>query len=47
MTDSEKAARMDGQLAAIRGKPPTKNPHPLGTTQSRAWARGYREITDA
>lgn len=42
----ELQARLDGQMAALNGKPVTTNPHPLGTVTSRAWARGHRQIVE-
>ena len=41
---NEQQARLDGQLACLRGQPITDNPHPMGCSQSRAFARGWREI---
>jgi hypothetical protein len=40
----EAQARLDGQMAALRKEPVTDNPHPLNTSVSRAWAKGWREI---
>lgn len=39
-------ARLDGQVAAITGRPFTDNPHPLSTSVSRAWSKGWREIDE-
>jgi len=47
MTPNAQQARLDGQFAALKGHPVTDNPHPMNTSFSRAWARGYREISDA
>lgn len=47
MTPNAQQARLDGQIAALRGNPVTDNPHPMNTSFSRAWARGHREIKDA
>lgn len=46
MNQHEAQARLEGQMAAVGRKPINTNPYPLGTTHSRAWARGYREIED-
>lgn len=46
MSPQEQQARLDGQLAAMRGAEPTDNPHPLGSSVSRAWSRGWREILE-
>lgn len=44
MNDREKQAVLDGQMAALRNASPSDNPHPLNTSHSRAWARGYRSV---
>lgn len=46
MTPVTAQARLDGQISALRGHPATSNPHPLGTSESRAWSKGYREISN-
>lgn len=47
-SDSPQAqqARLDGQLAALRGEAVSGNPHPMNTVHSRAWSRGHREIEE-
>lgn len=37
-------ARLDGQFAALKGRPAGDNPHPLGTELSSAWGKGWREM---
>lgn len=44
MTPLELQARLDGQIAHLRGAAASDNPHDLGSGVSRAWARGWREI---
>ena len=39
-------ARLNGQQAAIAGRPFTDNPHQLGSTTSRAWSKGFNEIAE-
>lgn len=46
MSPQEQQARLDGQFAAIRGYPFTDNPHPLNTSCSRAWSRGWNEVAE-
>jgi len=40
-------ARLDGQVAFLRGHPFHANPHPLNTVNSQYWARGWRIGEDA
>lgn len=44
MSMNEAQARLDGQMARLQRRPFSDNPHPIGTTLSRAWSKGYREI---
>lgn len=46
MPSDTRQARLDGQLSALKRRPMTDNPYELGTSHSRAWARGYREISE-
>lgn len=46
MSPQEQQARLDGQFAAMRRQPATDNPHPLSTSVSRAWSKGFREIDE-
>lgn len=46
MSPQEQQARLDGQCAALGEKPFSANPHPLSTTCSRAWSRGWREVSE-
>lgn len=46
MTPNAQQARLDGQMAALRGNPVTDNPHPMNTSFSRAWGLGWREIKE-
>jgi ribosome modulation factor len=45
MTNSEQQSRLDGQLAAVRGKSLSACPYPLNGPLGRAWRHGWTEIT--
>jgi hypothetical protein len=38
----KRQARLDGQFAALQGKPAGENPFPMNTALSQEWGRGYR-----
>lgn len=46
MTPNAQQARLDGQMAALRGEPVADNPHSMNTSYSRARSRGHREILE-
>jgi hypothetical protein len=41
MSRAAREAYDAGKLARHNGKPASANPHPLGTTLSRAWSKGW------
>lgn len=47
MTHEEQWARLDGQIAALRGVGARTNPHVLGSEVHRAWSGGWREVSRA
>jgi len=42
MSANEQAAFLAGRVARRAGRPFSANPHPLGTSLSRAWSKGYK-----
>lgn len=46
MPSDTRQARLDGQMARLRGEPLSSNPHPMNTSHSRAYGLGWREIEE-
>ncbi len=43
MNHASEWAQLDGQAAKLRGETIGKNPHPIGSPESRNWLAGWRE----